>query len=166
MGYPSIVGAGNNGCVLHYQENEKLHVENKMILMDVGAEYHGYTADVTRTVPTTGKFTPEQKAIYELVYEAQEAAFKLCKEGTTWQELDKVSRGLIAEGLLKLGIISKKEEVSKYYPHGLGHHIGLDVHDRSASQKLKKAWSLPLNPVSIFPKTVPVIRNGGPLLCG
>jgi Xaa-Pro aminopeptidase len=155
VGYPSIVGAGNNGCVLHYTENEKLHVENKMILMDVGAEYHGYTADVTRTVPTNGKFTPEQKAIYELVYEAQEAAFKLCKEGTTWQELDKVSRGLIAEGLLKLGIISKKEEVNKYYPHGLGHHIGLDVHDRSASTKLKKGMVITIEPGIYIPENSP-----------
>lgn len=155
VGYPSIVGAGNNGCVLHYQENEKLHVENRMVLMDVGAEYHGYTADVTRTVPANGKFTPEQKAIYELVYEAQEAAFKLCKEGTTWQELDKVSRGVIADGLLKLGIISKKEEANKYYPHGLGHHIGLDVHDRSASTKLKKGMVITIEPGIYIPENSP-----------
>jgi Xaa-Pro aminopeptidase len=155
VGYPSIVGAGNNGCVLHYQENEKLHVENKMVLMDVGAEYHGYTADVTRTVPTNGKFTAEQKAIYELVYEAQEAAFKLCKEGTTWQELDKVSRGLIADGMVKLGIISKKEDVNKYYPHGLGHHIGLDVHDRSASSKLKKGMVITIEPGIYIPENSP-----------
>lgn len=155
VGYPSIVGAGNNGCVLHYQENEKLHVKNRMILMDVGAEYHGYTADVTRTVPANGKFTPEQKAIYELVYEAQEAAFRLCKEGTTWQELDKVSRGLIAEGLVKLGIISKKDEVRKYYPHGLGHHIGLDVHDRNASAKLKKGMVITIEPGIYIPENSP-----------
>lgn len=155
VGYPSIVGAGNNGCVLHYQENEKLHIENRMVLMDVGAEYHGYTADVTRTVPANGKFTPEQKAIYELVYEAQEAAFKLCKEGTTWQELDKVSRGVIADGLLKLGIISKKEEANKYYPHGLGHHIGLDVHDRSASTKLKKGMVITIEPGIYIPENSP-----------
>lgn len=155
VGYPSIVGSGNNGCVLHYQENEKLHIENRMVLMDVGAEYHGYTADVTRTVPANGKFTPEQKAIYELVYEAQEAAFKLCKEGTTWQELDKVSRGVIAEGLLKLGIISKKEEVNKYYPHGLGHHIGLDVHDRNASSKLKKGMVITIEPGIYIPENSP-----------
>lgn len=155
VGYPSIVGAGNNGCVLHYQENEKLHVENRMVLMDVGAEYHGYTADVTRTVPANGKFTPEQKAIYELVYEAQEAAFKLCKEGTTWQELDKVSRGVIADGLLKLGIISKKEEARKYYPHGLGHHIGLDVHDRNASTKLKKGMVITIEPGIYIPENSP-----------
>ncbi|MGM0391743.1 MAG: aminopeptidase P N-terminal domain-containing protein, partial [Bacteroidota bacterium] len=72
-GYPSIVGAGNNGCVLHYIENNKMKVEDDLVLMDLGAEYHGYTADVTRTIPANGKFTPEQKAIYDLVYKAQEA---------------------------------------------------------------------------------------------
>ncbi|WP_276484466.1 aminopeptidase P family protein [Paraflavitalea pollutisoli] len=155
VGYPSIVGAGNNGCVLHYTENEKLHVENKMVLMDVGAEYHGYTADVTRTVPANGKFTAEQKAIYEIVYEAQEAAFKLCKEGTSWQELDRVSRGVVADGLIKLGIITKKEDVNKYYPHGLGHHIGLDVHDRSASGTLKKGMVITIEPGIYIPENSP-----------
>ena len=155
VGYPSIVGAGNNGCVLHYTENDKQHVENRMVLMDVGAQYHGYTADVTRTIPANGKFTPEQKMIYELVYEAQEAAFKLCKEGATWQELDKVSRGLIAEGLLKLGIISKKEEAGKYYPHGLGHHIGLDVHDRNASTRLSKGMVITIEPGIYIPENSP-----------
>ncbi len=154
-GYPSIVGAGNNGCVLHYIENDKLHVANRMVLMDVGAEYHGYTADVTRTVPANGKFTAEQKLIYELVYEAQEAAFRLCKEGAKWADLDRVSRGLIADGLLKLGIISKKEDVRKYYPHGLGHHIGLDVHDRSMYGDLKKNMVITIEPGIYIPENSP-----------
>ncbi|MBS1564987.1 MAG: aminopeptidase P N-terminal domain-containing protein, partial [Bacteroidetes bacterium] len=72
VGYPSIVGSGENGCVLHYEENTRTQVGTDMVLMDVGAEYHGYSADVTRTVPVSGKFSPEQKAIYNLVYEAQE----------------------------------------------------------------------------------------------
>jgi Xaa-Pro aminopeptidase len=72
-GYPSIVGAGNNGCVLHYIENTKMKVENDLVLMDLGAEYHGYTADVTRTIPANGKFTNTQKIIYDLVYDAQNA---------------------------------------------------------------------------------------------
>lgn len=155
VGYPSIVGAGNNGCVLHYIENNRTKVGNQMILMDVGAEYHGYTADVTRTIPANGKFTPEQKILYNLVYEAQEAAFKLCKQGSSWQELDKVSRDVIANGLLNLGIIQKKEEVGKYYPHGLGHHIGLDVHDRSYSSKLKKGMVITIEPGIYIPDESP-----------
>jgi Xaa-Pro aminopeptidase len=154
-GYPSIVGAGNNGCVLHYQENDKLHVQNRMVLMDVGAEYHGYTADVTRTIPANGKFTPEQKIIYELVYQAQEEAFKLCREGATWSELSGKARDVIAEGLLKLGIIKQKTEVGKYYPHGLGHHIGLDVHDRGSYQKLKRGMVITIEPGIYIPDDSP-----------
>jgi Xaa-Pro aminopeptidase len=154
-GYPSIVGAGNNGCVLHYQENEKLHVQNRMVLMDVGAEYHGYTADITRTVPANGKFTAEQKTIYEIVYQAQEEAFKLCREGATWAELSNKARDVIADGLIKLGIIKQKSEVSKYYPHGLGHHIGLDVHDRGSYQKLKKGMVITIEPGIYIPEDSP-----------
>lgn len=154
-GYPSIVGAGNNGCVLHYQENEKLHVENRMVLMDVGAEYHGYTADVTRTVPANGRFTAEQKTIYEIVYQAQEEAFKLCREGASWAELSTKARDVIADGLMKLGIIKQKSEVSKYYPHGLGHHIGLDVHDRGSYQKLKKGMVITIEPGIYIPEDSP-----------
>ena len=79
-GYPPIVGAGANGCILHYEENNVTEVKNQLVLMDVGAEYHGYSADVTRTVPANGKFSEEQKAIYQLVYDAQEEVFKLCKD--------------------------------------------------------------------------------------
>ena len=152
VGYPSIVGAGNNGCVLHYQENNDLHVANRMVLMDVGAQYHGYTADVTRTIPANGKFTAEQKLIYNLVYEAQEAAFSICKEGASWQELDKVSRDVIVNGLVKLGVAKTKEEAQKYYPHGLGHHIGLDVHDRGGYGPIKKGMVITIEPGIYIPK--------------
>jgi Xaa-Pro aminopeptidase len=138
VGYPSIVGAGNNGCILHYIENGKLSVGKQMLVMDVGAEYHGYTADVTRTIPSNGKFTAEQTAIYEIVYQAQEECFKMCKEGAKWNEISKKSREIVAAGLLRLGIIKKTEDAGKYYPHGLGHHIGLDVHDISTSPIILK----------------------------
>lgn len=152
VGYPSIVGAGNNGCVLHYEENSKQHVENRMVLMDVGAQYHGYTADVTRTVPANGKFTAEQRAIYQIVYDAQEAAFAMCKEGTNWADVDKKAREIVAQGLIKLGIISKPEDSRIYYPHGLGHHIGLDVHDRNASRTLKKNMVMTVEPGIYIPE--------------
>lgn len=129
-GYPLIVGAGNNGCILHYQSNNALRLNNDLLLMDVGAEYHGYTADITRTFPANGKFSPEQKAIYQIVYQAQEEVFRLCKEGTPFSELNKKAMEVVAEGLIQLGIISKKEEVRTYYPHGCSHYLGLDVHDR------------------------------------
>ncbi len=128
-GYPSIVGAGNNGCVLHYIENNKMKVENDLVLMDLGAEYHGYTADVTRTIPANGKFTPEQKAIYDLVYEAQEAGIAASVVGNEFGSPDAAARKVINEGLVKLGIVETEEEARQYFPHGTSHHIGLDVHD-------------------------------------
>jgi Xaa-Pro aminopeptidase len=151
VGYGSIIGAGENGCTLHYEENSKTKVGTSMILMDVGAEYHGYTADVTRTVPVDGKFSAEEKAIYQLVYEAQEAAFKLLKDGCKWADINKAANDVIADGLLKLGIIKDKNEVRKYYPHGLGHHIGLEVHDRSLYKELKKDMVITIEPGIYIP---------------
>ncbi|MTH17578.1 aminopeptidase P N-terminal domain-containing protein [Flavobacterium sp. LC2016-01] len=129
-GYPPIVGAGANGCILHYGENNSTKIDNQLLLMDVGSEYHGYSADVTRTVPANGKFTEEQKAIYQLVYDAQEEVFKLCKEGTPIQDLNTKSREIIAKGLIKLGIITDPKDARIYYPHGCSHFLGLDVHDK------------------------------------
>ena len=129
-GYPSIVGAGANGCILHYIDNNKPKIDNKeLILMDLGAEYHGYTADITRTIPANGKFSPEQKAIYELVLAAQTAAIEASIAGTKWQTTRKIARDIINQGLTELGIIASMNQSHQYYPHGLGHHIGLDVHD-------------------------------------
>ena len=155
VGYGSIVGSGENGCILHYMENSKTSIGTEMLLMDVGAEYHGYTADVTRTIPVDGKFSEEEKAIYQLVYDAQEAAFKILKDGARWSDASTAAREVIANGLLKLGIIRTKSEVGKYYPHGLGHHIGLDVHDRSASQTLKKGMVMTVEPGIYIPKDSP-----------
>ncbi|MEP7144375.1 MAG: aminopeptidase P N-terminal domain-containing protein [Ferruginibacter sp.] len=130
VGYPSIVGAGENGCTLHYEENTKTNIGNEMVLMDVGAEYHGYSADVTRTVPSTGKFNPQQKAIYDLVYKAQEAVLKLCREGTAFDSTENKAKQVLADGLLELGILKTRDEINKYYPHGCSHFLGLDVHDK------------------------------------
>lgn len=129
-GYPPIVGAGANGCILHYGENNATKMDNQLLLMDVGSEYHGYSADVTRTVPANGKFTEEQKAIYQLVYEAQEEVFKICKVGTPFQDLNKKAREVITTGLIKLGIITDPKDVKIYYPHSCSHFLGLDVHDK------------------------------------
>jgi Xaa-Pro aminopeptidase len=151
VGYGSIVGAGDDGCILHYEENNRTKIGNSMLLMDVGAEYHGYTADITRTVPAAGKFSAEEKAIYQLVYDAQEAAFKILKDGAKWSDAGAAAKEVIAEGLLKLGILKDKKEVNKYYPHGLSHHIGLDVHDRGYSQNLKKGMVITIEPGIYIP---------------
>ena len=130
-GYPSIVGAGNNGCVLHYVENNKMKIEGELVLMDLGAEYHGYTADVTRTIPASGKFSPEQKAIYDIVYNAQEAGIAAAIIGNNGNSTHNAGLKIINEGLFKLGIIKSADEKHMYFPHGTSHHIGLDVHDLS-----------------------------------
>jgi Xaa-Pro aminopeptidase len=151
VGYGSIIGAGENGCVLHYMENTKTRVGTSMLLMDVGAEYHGYSADVTRTIPVDGKFSDEEKAIYKIVYDAQEAAFKVLKDGAKMTDASAAANEVIQEGLYKLGILKDKKDFKKYYPHGLGHHIGLDVHDRNTRGNLKKDMVITIEPGIYIP---------------
>jgi Xaa-Pro aminopeptidase len=151
VGYGSIVGSGENGCVLHYMENAKTKVGSSMLLMDVGASYHGYTSDVTRTIPVDGKFSPEERAIYQLVYDAQEAVFKKAKQGTSFREIEATARELITNGLVKLGIAKNIAEANKYYPHGCSHHIGLDVHDKGFYKELKKDMVITVEPGIYIP---------------
>ncbi len=152
VGYPSIVGSGHNGCILHYEENYKPSIESKdLILMDLGAEYRGYTADITRTIPISGKFSPEQKQIYELVLKAQEEAMKICKPGTTFADLTKATRVVIDQGLKDLGII-KEGEKHLYYPHGCCHHIGLDVHDKGEYKQLQEGMAITIEPGIYIPE--------------
>ena len=128
-GYPSIVGAGENACVLHYITNDKTNLEQQLILMDLGAEYNGYTADVTRTVPVSGEFSPEQRALYEIVYDAQNAGIAAAQKGASFRAIEIAAFETVKNGLLELGLISTPEEFRRYLPHGVSHHIGLDVHD-------------------------------------
>lgn len=154
-GYPPIVGAGANGCVLHYEENNVTHVNNQLVLMDVASEYHGYSADITRTVPANGKFTPEQRAIYQVVYNAQEEIFRLCKEGTAFSKLNEKATEVLADGLLKLGIIQDRAEVLRYYIHGCSHHMGLDVHDKYVTPVLQQNMVITVEPGIYIPKGSP-----------
>jgi Xaa-Pro aminopeptidase len=153
IGYPSIVGAGHNGCILHYVENYKPTISNtELILMDLGAEFHGYTADVTRTIPVSGKFSPEQKQIYELVLKAQEEAMKACKPGITTQELTLITQRVVNRGLTELGILKTENERHLYYPHGCCHHIGLDVHDPIPSGRLQENMIITIEPGIYIPE--------------
>jgi Xaa-Pro aminopeptidase len=151
-GYPSIVGAGHNGCILHYIENNKPEIDSKeLILMDLGAEYRGYTADVTRTIPVNGKFSTEQKLIYELVLEAQTKAMEASIEGVAWQVPSKIARDIINQGLVDLGIIDSVNQKNTYYPHGLSHHIGLDVHDNGSYQTFAQGMVFTVEPGIYIP---------------
>ena len=155
-GYPPIVGAGANGCILHYEENSSTAVENQLVLMDVGAEYHGYSADVTRTFPANGKFTDEQKAIYQIVYDAQEEVFKMCKDGVLYSGLEAKTREILSARLIQLGIIKEAKEVSRYYPHGVSHHLGLDVHDKDVyGAALKTGMVITVEPGIYIPAGSP-----------
>lgn len=154
-GYPSIVGAGNNGCVLHYIENQDMPQASDLILMDLGAEYWGYTADVTRTLPVSGKFTPEQRAIYQLVYDAQEAGIARAEVGATSSEITRATQAVIKAGLVRLGIIASEDEFRRYYPHGAVHHIGLDVHDLSNYGPLPSNSVITVEPGIYIPENSP-----------
>jgi Xaa-Pro aminopeptidase len=153
VGYPSIVGSGHNGCILHYEENYKPNIRNnELILMDLGAEYHGYSADITRTIPVNGKFTPEQKQIYELVLKAQEEGMKVLKAGVKPKTLDSATRVTINKGLKNMGIISDETEKNSFYPHGCCHHIGLDVHDRGSYTSFEANMVITIEPGIYIPE--------------
>lgn len=130
-GYPSIVGCGPNATTLHYVESQGAVKSGELLLMDVGAEYDHYTADVTRTFPVNGKFTKEQAEIYQIVYDAQEAAAKAAKPGATFQQVGEAANEVIKDGLFKLGLITDKNsnQYRIWYMHGLGHWLGMNVHD-------------------------------------
>jgi Xaa-Pro aminopeptidase len=150
-GYPPIVGAGGNGCILHYEENNAVQVKNQLVLMDVGAEYHGYSADVTRTFPANGHFSDEQKTIYQLVYDAQEAAFAVCRAGISFDSLENRTTQVLAAGMIKLGLIKDAKDVKKYYPHGMTHHLGLDVHDKGNYGNLEENMVITVEPGIYIP---------------
>ncbi|MDQ2769549.1 MAG: aminopeptidase P family protein [Bacteroidota bacterium] len=155
QGYPSIVGGGANGCILHYETNDRQRLDNDLVLMDCGAEYHGYSADVTRTAPPSGTFSPAQRQIYELVLAAQEAGFAACRPGVPFDAPNKATQEVVAAGLQKLGIIKKKEDFQKYYPHGASHYLGLDVHDPGSYGPLQAGNVITVEPGIYIPAGSP-----------
>ncbi len=151
-GYPAIVGGGNNGCILHYIENNKPEVGNDLVLMDLGAEYHGYTADVTRTIPADGSFSKEQKVIYDIVYDAQEAGIAVSVVGASFQSPGNAASEVVAKGLLKLGIIKERSQAKTYFPHGTSHYLGLDVHDKGTYGPFKPNTVITVEPGIYIPE--------------
>jgi Xaa-Pro aminopeptidase len=155
VGYGSIVGSGNNSTILHYVDNGVVNLQEGVVLMDVGAEYRGYSGDITRTAPVKGVFSPEEKAIYEIVLKALEAGTKACVVGADYREVDAAARQVINDGLIALGIV-KAGERHPYFPHGIGHHLGLDVHDRGAYGILEPGMILTVEPGIYIPEGSPV----------
>ncbi len=150
-GYPSICGGGNNATVLHYTTNSDTVGENQMILVDAGAEFNGYTADITRTFPANGKYTQEQKILYEIVLNAQRKAIEMCKIGNQFRVTDKIARTIITDDLKMIGLISNDFEAYKYFTHGTSHYVGLDVHDPGDYGVLQKNQIITVEPGIYIP---------------
>lgn len=130
-GFPSIVAAARNATTLHYVTNNDPIPAGSLLLTDIGAEVEGYSADVTRTYPQSGRFSAEQRAIYEAVLRTQDATIAMMKRGAHMRDLHEVAIKILGEDLLRMGLISRNErdQVRLYFPHGLGHDLGLRVHD-------------------------------------
>ncbi|MBT8398902.1 MAG: aminopeptidase P N-terminal domain-containing protein [Rhodothermia bacterium] len=128
-GFPSIVASGENATILHYTTNRRRMQAEDMVVMDIGAEYHGYSADVTRTVPVSGSFSEEQRAIYELVLEAQQAGIEATQAGAPYQAPHEAASGVITAGLVDLGVMTGPEELRRFFMHGTSHYLGMSVHD-------------------------------------
>ncbi|MDD5158248.1 aminopeptidase P N-terminal domain-containing protein [Sulfurimonas sp.] len=148
--YTSIVASGNNANTLHYIENSKLLVDGELILIDAGCEHNYYASDITRTIPVNGRFSESQKELYSLVLDTQLKVISMIKPSIMRSELQKVAEELLTEGMIKLGILKgsaikaiKEKKHKKYYPHGIGHWIGIDVHD-PAPYKDEKDREIPL----------------------
>jgi Xaa-Pro aminopeptidase len=145
--YPSIVASGANACILHYIENNRQIQDNELLLIDAGCAYGYYNGDITRTFPISGKFTAEQRTLYELVLEAQLKAIAAVQPGKPYNEFHETAVRVLVEGLLDLGLlvgdieeIIKEEKYKPFYMHRTGHWLGLDVHDAGVYKCGEEAW--------------------------
>lgn len=146
--YPSIVGGGENGCILHYTENTDELQDGDLVLIDAGAELKGYAADLTRTYPVNGEFSTVQREVYEVVLSSQLEAIKKAIPGNHWNDPHDAAVKVITKGLVELGLLKgtvaeliKKEAYKRFYMHRTGHWLGLDVHD-VGDYKVSQEWRL------------------------
>jgi Xaa-Pro aminopeptidase len=152
--YPSIVASGGNACILHYTDNNRVLKSGDLVLIDAGCEYRSYASDVTRCFPVNGQFSPEQKAIYDIVLKTQQAVIALIKPGVIWDSLQTCCIQMLTEGLLALGVLKgdvssliEQKAYKKFYMHGCSHWLGLDVHDVGHYKKDKQWRPLETNMV-------------------
>jgi len=130
--FPSIVGSGENSVILHYESNRRRTEPGDLVVIDIGAEYRGYAADVTRTVPVSGRFSDEQRAIYDIVYAAQEAGIRAAVVGAPYLAPHRAAEAELARGLADLGLIRNARDLNglrRFFMHATSHYLGLDVHD-------------------------------------
>jgi Xaa-Pro aminopeptidase len=158
--YPSIVASGNNACILHYIENDRQMQPNDLLLIDAGCAYGYYNADITRTFPVGGRFTPEQRTLYNLVLEAQLKAIDAVKPGAPFNQFHDTATRVITEGLVDLGLLQgdidtliEEKKHRAFFMHGTGHFLGLDVHDVGTLRNPDKTWAdfAPGNVVTVEP---------------
>lgn len=145
--YSTIAGSGANATILHYVENDAVCQDGELFLVDAGAEYAGYSADITRTYPVSGKFTAPQKAVYEVVLASQMAAIEASKPGTTFDRIHEIALRTLVEGLVSLKVLSgdvdgliESDAYKPYYMHRTGHWLGLDVHDVGDYRSREEGW--------------------------
>ncbi len=148
ISYHPIVGSGPNACVLHYHANDRQMKDGDLLLIDAGCEFDFYASDITRTFPVNGRFSPEQRAVYEVVLEAQHAAIAKARPGNHWNEPHEAAVKAITQGLVKLGLLKgrvpsliKDEAYRKFFMHRTGHWLGMDVHD-VGEYKVGQEWRL------------------------
>lgn len=160
VAYDSIVAAGEHACILHYTDNNGLLKEGQLLLVDAGGEYQNYAADITRTYPVNGRFTRDQRALYEVVLRAQRAGVACVKPGIRWSVIQETMLGLLTEGLVELGILKgelnaliEAEAYKPFYMHSSGHWLGLDVHD-AGLYKLEGVWR------TLMPRMVLTVEPG------
>ncbi len=145
--FETIAASGGDGVILHYVENSKQIKDGDLVLLDLGAQYQQYAADISRTFPVNGKFTDRQKQIYNIVLKAQNTVIEAMKPGIPFEELNKVCQRTLTDELKKIGLIKEDSELSKYYYHGVSHYLGLDVHDiGSRNGLLKEGMILTVEP--------------------
>jgi Xaa-Pro aminopeptidase len=158
--YPSIVASGDNACILHYIENNRQMQAGDLLLIDAGCACHYYNADITRTFPVDGRFTAEQRTIYELVLEAQLQAIAQVQPGTPFNSFHDAATRVITEGLVELGLLTgdvdtliEEKKHKAFFMHGTGHFLGLDVHDAGILRNPDKSWQpfAPGNVVTVEP---------------
>ena len=146
--YNAIVGSGNNACILHYTDNDRQMKSGELVLIDAGCELEHYASDITRTFPVNGKFNQQQKAVYELVLDAQSAALNKARAGNHWNDPHEASVTTIVQGLIDLGLLKgsveeaiKTDAYKRFYMHRIGHWLGMDVHD-VGDYKIDGQWRL------------------------
>lgn len=138
-GFSSIVASGINGTILHYENNDCTVPEDALVLVDAGAKYRHYNADITRTFPASGKFTDRQKLVYNIVLKAQLEVIKAIKPGVPFRELNEIVKKVYTEDCKAIGLINDDAELSRYYFHGVSHYLGLDTHDVGSREMVLKS---------------------------